>query len=229
MRTDAFRSWMSGAISLVVTAVAAVALAGLTDFRITDSWDAVVVTYIISWPVYGGTYVVWSLWAYGRLGSGELERHSRREQRTRGRWFRRLGGGVDTANTTVTAAIVAVAVTLVIAQREQFREEPVYVALALLTVATSWVLMVFSFAQAYLRLALLSSERHIVIPYAERTRLSDFVVLAVFMSTMAATVSASFSSRRAWRLGATNVIIAFTFNSVIIAMMVSLLFGGLGG
>jgi uncharacterized membrane protein len=40
-------------------------------------------------------------------------------------------------------------------------------------------------------------------------------------------VPAEITSRRAWRIVRANVIIAFVFNSVIIAMMVSLVFGGL--
>ena len=44
---------------------------------------------------------------------------------------------------------------------------------------------------------------------------------------MAATVSATIRSRKAWTLVRVNVLFAFAFNSVIVAMMVSLLFGGL--
>jgi len=55
----------------------------------------------------------------------------------------------------------------------------------------------------------------------------DDVTFAVLISTMAATTSADITSRIAWRAVRTNVVIAFVFNSVIIAMMVSLLFGGL--
>ncbi len=44
---------------------------------------------------------------------------------------------------------------------------------------------------------------------------------------MAAAVSATFTSRRAWTLVRVNVLFAFAFDSVIMAMMVSLLLGGL--
>jgi hypothetical protein len=40
-------------------------------------------------------------------------------------------------------------------------------------------------------------------------------------------VSATMRSRRAWALVRVNVLFAFTFNTVIVAMMVSLPFGGL--
>ncbi|PPG11705.1 hypothetical protein C5C74_16440, partial [Rathayibacter sp. AY1E8] len=41
----------------------------------------------------------------------------------------------------------AIVVTVAIAQRTEFRSEPLSLAAALLAVASSWVLMVFSFAR----------------------------------------------------------------------------------
>jgi uncharacterized membrane protein len=58
---------------------------------------------------------------------------------------------------------------------------------------------------------------------------ADYLTLAVLMSATAATVSAQIRSREAWSLVRVHVLLAFTFNSVVVAMMVSLLFGGLGG
>jgi uncharacterized membrane protein len=95
-------------------------------------------------------------------------------------------------------------------------------------VASSWALMVFSFAQSYMRLdAGAHTAAHIRFPFPGAARFGDYVTLAVLLSTMAATVSADITSRRAWRSVRTNVVIAFVFNSVIIAMMVSFFFGGL--
>ena len=51
-----------------------------------------------------------------------------------------------------SAAGLAVIVTVLIAQRPEFRTDGIYVVAALVTVASSWVLLVFSFAQSYLRL-----------------------------------------------------------------------------
>ena len=230
LRTDFFRACLSGAISFLLVFPAGALLLWGTDVEPEGPLDTTVVAYVVFWPVYGAIYVGWSLRAYGRLGGAELNASARRETREQRRWYQRLAGYSGTTDSTITAAIMAVVVTLLIAQREQFREDPVYVVLALLTVASSWVLLVFAFAQAYLRLAASSAPgEHLSMPFTDSPRFGDYVVLAVLMSTMAATVSARFSSRSAWRLAGANVVIAFVFNSVIIAMMVSLLFGGLGG
>jgi len=88
--------------------------------------------------------------------------------------------------------------------------------------------MVYAFAQAYLYLATEPTDvAHLQFAHAEEPRFGDYVTLAVLVSTMAATVSAQLTSRAAWRLVRVNVVIAFAFNSVIIAMVVSLLFAGL--
>ena len=87
--------------------------------------------------------------------------------------------------------------------------------------------MVFSFAQSYLRLG--AGERqgaHFRFLFPDMPRFGDYVDLALMLSSSAATVSAEATSRVAWRVVRANVVIAFVFNSVIIAMMVSLLFGG---
>lgn len=60
-------------------------------------------------------------------------------------------------------------------------------------------------------------------------RFTDYLTLAILLSAMAATVSAQIRSREAWGVVRAHVVLAFTFNSVVVAMMVSLLFGGLGG
>ena len=42
-------------------------------------------------------------------------------------------------------------------------------------------------------------------------------------------ISADVPTRAVWRLVRRNVLVAFAFNSVVVAMVVSLLFGGLAG
>ncbi|WP_285136507.1 hypothetical protein [Microbacterium sp. lyk4-40-TSB-66] len=81
-------------------------------------------------------------------------------------------------------------------------------------------------ALEYLRLSV-SDGDHIALEVSERPVFADFLTFAVLVSAMAATVSARVTSRRAWTLVRLNVLFAFAFNSVIVAMMVSLLFGGL--
>jgi uncharacterized membrane protein len=124
-----------------------------------------------------------------------------------------------------------VVVTVLIAQDPAFRRDWLYVGVGLLCVACSWALMAYAFALQYLRLdseRRTDGTRHVVMELEGDPRFTDYLTLAVLLSAMAATVSAQIRSREAWSLVRAHVLLAFMFNSVVVAMMVSLLFGGLG-
>lgn len=228
--TNSFRVWVSALVATVVAlaVLAALALVAEVDF---DGLDQLLVTaYVVYWPLSTGLYVAWSLGVYSRLDPAALKRATDTDDRDERRLTSRILGASGATSTTISAAVVAVFVTIAIAQRPEFGSEAIYVALALLTVASSWVLMVFSFAQGYLRLGAADEPgAHFRFSFPGEPVFSDYLTLAVLISAMAATTPADVTSRAAWRVVRTNVLIAFTFNTVIIAMMVSLLFGGLLG
>jgi len=227
-RSDLFRVLMSTAISTLVAAAVMLFLVGVLHLEYSDSTTFIVAGYLVLWPVYTAVYVGWSTLVFTRLDDAALRRVTAADGTAERSPVQRFLGVTGATNTTISAAVAAVAITIVVAQQPAFRSEPIYVGLALLTVASSWVLMVFSFAQSYLRLATGAEDGvHLKFHFPEPARFSDFLTLAALMSTMAATLPADVRSRAAWRVVRTNVIIAFVFNSVIIAMMVSLLFGRL--
>ncbi|WP_254668911.1 DUF1345 domain-containing protein [Brevibacterium sp. CS2] len=55
----------------------------------------------------------------------------------------------------------------------------------------------------------------------------DHLTMAFTMSTMASTLGARIRTRTGWRAAREHTALAFVFNTVIVAMTVSLLFGGL--
>lgn len=145
--------------------------------------------------------------------------------------MRILGYG-GASNWALFGALIAVVLTVVVAQNPAFRGDWVFILLGLLTVASSWALMVYSFALEYLRLAAVREEHGasaIEVKVDGDPLFTDYLTLVILLSTMSATVSAEIRSRRAWTLVRINILFAFTFNSLIVAMMVSLLFGGLLG
>jgi uncharacterized membrane protein len=229
-RTNLYRVFMSGLVATLVTLAAVIALIGGAGVEFHEPGQLLVIAYGVAWPLNVVLYVTWSFRVYARLGSASLKKASADDTRDDRQLLVRALGLTGTTNTTITAASTAVIVTIVVAQQPVFRSDALYVALALVTVASSWVLMVFSFAQSYLRLgtgATLGSPFRFQFP--EPARFSDYFTLALTLSASAALVSAEVTSRAAWRVVRTNILIAFIFNSVIIAMMVSLLFGGLLG
>lgn len=182
--------------------------------------------FLVAWPVFVGVYLAWTHIAYSRQGPRGMRSAAQREARSLRSFWRRLFGHGGASTWTMTGAFVAVGVTIYLAQTPEFRGNGVLVALGLLCVSCSWALMVYAFALEYLRLSVSDGE-HIALEVSEQPIFADFLTFAVLVSAMAATVSARVTSRRAWTLVRLNVLFAFAFNSVIVAMMVSLLFGGL--
>jgi uncharacterized membrane protein len=221
-------NWSSAVAGIIGVAVVVGILYLRPDFPRQNLETVLAAFYLVVWPVFVTIYLVWTHIVYVSQGPRRLDAAARREARSLRRWWIRIFGYGGAQSWALTGAFVAVGLTIVIAQDPAFREGLVFVVFGLLTVAASWALLVYSFALEYLRLALGSDEeRHITLSIRDEPRFSDFLTLAILLSTMAATVSATIESRRAWTLVRINVLFAFTFNSVIVAMMVSLLFGGL--
>ncbi|PPH41214.1 hypothetical protein C5D09_16800, partial [Rathayibacter sp. AY1C9] len=157
--------------------------------------------------------------SFSRLDEQALRSTAEEEARGERRLLSRMLGATGATSTTLSAAVPAIVVTVAIAQRTESRSEPLSLAAALLAVASSWVLMVLSVAQACLRFESRSPRRSQVrFAFEEAPHFSDDATLALLLSTTAATVSAEIRSREGWRLVRANVVIASAFDSVVIAM-----------
>lgn len=185
--------------------------------------------YLVAWPIFVISYLLWTHLAYSSQDRSELIATAKRETSNNRKWWTILSTQSGASSISLTGALVAVAITIVVAQSPEFRTNVIYVGLGLFSVACSWLLMVYSFALDYLRFNLVDQEgsKAIVFAIEDKPRFGDYLTLAFLLSTMAAAVSAKITSRRAWLRVRINVLFAFAFNSVIVAMMVSLLFGGL--
>jgi uncharacterized membrane protein len=228
--SDLARANWSSAISGVAGISAVLGFLAVTaaDPR-PETATILIVFYLIAWPVFVAVYLLWTHIVYAVQGPRALQTSSRRERQSLRRWWVRVFGYGGASNWTLIGAVVAVGLTIVVAQNPVFRDEAIFILLGLASVASSWALMVYSFALEYLRLATDpdAPAAHIELSVQTDPQFTDYLTLAILVSTMAATVSATIRSARAWKLIRINVLFAFTFNSVIVAMMVSLLFGGL--
>ncbi|PPH95200.1 hypothetical protein C5C95_16875 [Rathayibacter sp. AY1B7] len=241
-RSDLFRVSVSLLVTIVVVLLVLARGTPAPGDGAVDTTATLVPVYLLGRPLSTALSVGWSAASYSRLdeqalrsaaSSSRLDEQALRstaEEEARGerRLLSRMAGATGATGTTLPAAVPAIVVTVAIAQRTESRSEPLSIAAALLAVASSWVLMVLSVAQACLRLESRSPRRSQVrFAFEEAPHFSDDATLALLLSTTAATVSAEIRSREGWRLVRTNVVIASAFDSVIIAMTVSLLFGGL--
>ncbi|MCR2810512.1 MULTISPECIES: DUF1345 domain-containing protein [unclassified Microbacterium] len=229
--SDTARANWSSLLSALIGVGGALAIAAINgELARMDLIFLGISVYLFAWPSFAAIYLVWTHAAYAAHSSWELGVRAQRESESRRHWWSTLLGYGGASSWTLTAALVAVLVTVIIAQNPAYRSDLLYVALGLLCVAASWALMVYSFALQYLRLEAGDPQvQHVDVAVDGHARFGDYLTLAVLVSTMAATVSATIRTRPAWSLVRTNVLFAFTFNSVIVAMVVSLLLGGLVG
>jgi uncharacterized membrane protein len=225
--TDLTRILLSVVISGVVAAIGTFVLGLVGYLDVRDFAKVTTTSFVLVWPVYTLVYVGWSLWTYSRLDGEELDDATAIDERSGRNWALRIMGFTGTTSVTIGAATVAIVVTILIAQQPETREDGAYIVGTLATVAASWVLVAYAFAQRYVRLTADRSTEHLVFRFSGRPRFMDHMTLAVMISAMAPMIPAEAGSRTAWRIIRTNVLIAFVFNSVIIAMMVTLLFGSI--
>lgn len=238
--TDTARSYAATAICAVLGGGLLV-LAGFTSFAggpyftsgdvFADPAEYISLVYLFLWPMYCLVYALLVWIAYRDLPSDVLARAARRDLREGRRLVTRLLGEGGAVSSSVTVSAAAVVVTVLVAQSGLLQRSPVLLILAFLTVGGSWLVMVLAFALAYLRLNEASEAPagglHLEVASPRPYRFDDYVTVALLASTMAATISVAPRTRAGWRMLRANVAVAFAFNSVVIAMVVSLLIGGL--
>ena len=185
--SDTARANASSVIAVILGISAAVGMLALGGELVgADSLDIVITSYLFSWPLFAAIYLGWTHWAYGGSGPRALVARARREHERQRRWWNVVLGYGGASNWTLTAAIVAVFLTVLIAQDPGHRSDAVYVILGLLCVAGSWAFMVYAFALEYLRLDSGPDDdtRHIEMEVGGHPQFGDYLTLAVLLSTM---------------------------------------------
>ena len=137
------------------------------------------------------------------------------------------------------ASIGAVAVELTVAKAEHGPVEVVHVLLAFATVAASWLLVQLIYALHYAHEFYTSAED----PKDEDGRRGglcfpgddaepdywDFLHFAIVIGVASQTADVQFTSRPMRRTGTTHSVIAFLFNTVVLALTINLCAGLFGG
>lgn len=186
-------------------------------------WTAIP-TYLVFWNAFALVYGWITHRVYGRMDVRTLQRVSADQHRRTSSWALRLLGVASAESWTVAGAMLSALFTISIAQTPSFRESPLTIALGLGALASSWALMVYSYAQRYARLAAVG--HRFDFPIDEEPRFGDYLTMSILTTTLIGSGVRPHDSA-AWSTMRTHVLLAFAFNTVIVAMTVSLLFGGL--
>ncbi|CAG7844625.1 hypothetical protein USB125703_00864 [Pseudoclavibacter triregionum] len=127
--------------------------------------------------------------------------------------------GMDGVSLPLMGAVYGFAGVVALLLMPALRSDWLVVAAAFLLVAGSWVLLIAAFAVTYLRVW--ASEGGLRIPGEGRERFADFVYASVQVATTFASSDVETRTTRARSWVSLNSVIAFAFNTVVIALFLS--------
>ena len=226
---DAARAWIALGISVVPAGVVGFATGRSTstgtEAEFLRGQLLVVLTTMVA---YFAIYALLTWLAFRHLEGRELERVLRatRTRRTADKLSLALSGGGATS-WSVSAALLSLGVVVLIAFQPFLRADPLVLLAGGLLVVTSWVVVSVTFAVHYLRTD--ADRGGLDFPGDEPRAFSDYVYLALQISTTYSSSDVAVTTRAMRRRVGRHTLVAFVFNSVIIALLVSALLVGVSG
>lgn len=221
---DAWRAWLATGIALPVGFVASIGYA-LVELRADRPLVQTSVQIVYALAAFGTLFVIYQAMTWRRFAPLDPDRLARWAAATtpRTRTARRLEAlmGMGPKGWAVSAAALGLIAALFIALNEDLRSQPGLVALSLLAVASGWTMIVFAYALRYLRQ---NVERPgLVFPNGPDLVWRDYFYLAVQVSTTFSTSDVEVVSTEMRGTVTAQSIVAFIFNTVIVALLVSAL------
>jgi hypothetical protein len=215
-------------VSLAVTAAAAAAYGAVAATPTTGgavTLGFITTAYFGAWSIYSLLYAGLT-WSVLRAADGESLASWLAEDRSARRRRRRLETLAGTAGPlgAVSFCTVAIAAVVVAAVLPGLRHDLVVVVLAVVVVASSWLLIVTVYAVHYAR----ENAQHGGLEFRGSEvdgppSLADYAYVAIQIGTAYNGADVTVTSRSMRRTVSVHAVVAFVFNSVLIALLVSLL------
>lgn len=225
--SDTFRMFLATVFASVTQMVLVFLLVDTANW-LPDEVRSTPVDMFIWYFLFCLYYVVLCQTTFGKLTSEELRTSLKRTKpKTRGPLWAFIYGESGTSHATMFSFFALAGVGFVAVgtggdvDDGSGRYETIVYATALLTVVGSWISNVSSFALQYAREDAEGGQRGFKFPgYAEPVW-SDYVYTAAMVSASLTTADVTVMTRSRRKLVTINTIIAFTFNTVIIAMLIA--------
>lgn len=223
--SDTFRGYISLAAALPISFLTPFVIVFTSGLR--TQTVLVVATLFISWTLASALTTLLTLRVFLRADHDQLRAWliatTPMTQRARLGQFINGGGATGWAITGSLLAVIAVAVMILRGETVQY---PVVAIPGILVVVSSLGLTISSYAVRYAR-------EHVTnggFTFAgdREPRFADFLYLAVQVATTFGTSDVTVTTTRARTLVSVNSILAFTFNTVVVAMLVSVLISRAG-
>lgn len=229
LANDIARSWISIGTSLLLVTAAILALGFVAPAVIRDmgSDQLIRLNYYALWSVFCLTYIVLSLVAFSRLEAVQLRSLTASTDPGASRW-RRLwwalnGGG---AVWWALAGALITLLTLVELSVSGQSVTPLLIAACVTVVVMTVALFIVAFAVNYAREDAVRGGLEFT--GGGGTRFSDYLYFSIQLTTTFGVSDVQVLRRGMRRIVSMHSLIAFTFNTVIVALLVSVLVGRLG-
>lgn len=210
-------------VGSIVPSLAIVSLIGIWVHALRPEMTRETFTIMVvslQWLVSAIVHAAWTHLAFGWWRGEELRAFA--EATTAATPQERLIERImltDAVSTTVAAAVAGLVAVAALVLVPEFRGDPIVVASAFALITGSWLLLVSGFAVTYLRSWAL--EDGIVIPGGGPERYTDFVYVSIQVATTFATSDAETRTAGARNWVSLNSVLAFFFNTVVIALFLS--------
>lgn len=225
---DATRAWVALAACLPLGAGGGIASG---TFRAADEAALLrgqLMAVLVSLIAYFFLYAVLTRTTFRSLERRELERVLRatRPRHTSARLLLALSGGGATS-WSVSAGLFSLAVVVLVAVQPLLRADVTVLVASGLAVVASWAVVVVTFAVQYMRTDVESGG--LAFPGDERPVFDDYVYLALQISATYSSSDVEVTTRAMRRRVGRHTLVAFVFNSVVVALLVSALLVGVSG
>lgn len=223
--SEVARSGVCVGVAFVLTFVVGLAL--LLSFpQIREEF--VVVGPMMSWTLFAVVHALITWLAFRALGHDQLqaalavETRAHATARRRGTsWLRTLVTGGTGAGWSVQVSLLALLAVAALLLVPGLRQEPVVLATGLAMVAASWIDVAVVYTLHYARVN--GTSGSLRFPGEEPPTFSDYRYLAVGVQTTFGTTDVEVRTSVMRRVVTGHALLAFVFNTVIVAIVVSLL------
>jgi uncharacterized membrane protein len=218
--SDVVRGTVAMIPAIVLTFVVEIVLIATTEITLGQLYATVILLF---WAIYAMTVIFLTWRAFGALSPDELERRLVATAPPTGRGRRMLwalfgGGAVSWA---LTGSVIAVVAVVYLALNSDVASSPFVTWTAVAAIAASWAVTATAYA---VRIARENAVRGGAdFPGDGHPAFTEYIYLAVQIGTTFSSSDVSITSTRMRRVVTGNSIISFAFNTVIVALLVSVL------
>ena len=217
---DGFRGWLPGLILLPLVVVIPIVLVWVEAD--VERQGLSIATIFIWWTLVCLFTAILHVSTFIRAPADELARWLRETQPPqRSKWVWILVHGGGSTGWAVTGSLIAVLAVLILSFIPSFRSSSVVVFSGIAVVVASLALTITSYAVRYARESAVSGG--IVFPGDEPPRFTDFLYLSIQVSTTFSASDVALVRTAARKVVSVHSLIAFAFNTIIVALLVSVL------